>query len=56
MKISKIIEKLEKLKKEHGDIEVIEIYKTENEDFVEEITDIKYVSKYENVAIITGEV
>lgn len=56
MKISKIIEKLEKLKKEHGDIEVIEIYKTENEDFVEEITDIEYVSKYKNVAIITGEV
>lgn len=56
MKISEIIEKLEKLKKEHGDIEVIEIYKTKNEDFVEEITDIKYVSKYESVAIITGEV
>lgn len=56
MKISKIIEKLEKLKKEHGDIEVIEIYKTDNEDFVEEITDIKYISKYESVAIIICEV
>lgn len=53
MKISKIIEKL---KKEYGDIEVIEIYKTDNEDFVEEIKDIKYISKYESVAIITGEV
>lgn len=56
MKISKIIEKLEKLKKEHGDIEVIEIYESGSENFVEEITDIKYDSNYKNVAIITGEV
>lgn len=54
MKINKIIRKLKKIKKKYGNIEIIEIYKTNNESFIEEITDIKYSSEYKVVAIISG--
>lgn len=54
MKINKIIRKLKKIKKKYGNIETIEIYKTNDENFIEEIIDIKYSSKYKVVAIISG--
>lgn len=52
MRINTLIKKLEILKKEYGNVEVIEIYEMDNEHFVEEIKKIEFNSNYQAVAII----